>query len=210
MSQKRAFRSSSSSPAARGGGTILFLGKTGAGKTSLINALFGLRLYTDNAQAATREVQILSVELDDPADPAFRLTVIDVPGFAESEASEEAYQQLYARTVPAANRIVWVVQAHPRVFRPDQLALRGLRPLIPRDTKLTVALTHIDTIGPHDWDWLENRPSSGQAMSIAEQVDNVLGKLAPIYPLTANDVIPSAPPKGYGIDEIRQRIIEDG
>jgi predicted GTPase len=187
--------------------TVLFFGKTGAGKTTLINALFGLRLYTDNTQAATRALQRVPVELVyGSADTAISLTVVDVPGFAESQAADDRHRELYADTVPLANHIVWAIQAHPRVFKPDQLALLSLRGLIPTTTRLTVAMTHVDTIGPNDWDKSENRPSPDQAKSIAEQVDNILRKLSAIYPLTADDVFPCSPTKVYGIDEIRQRV----
>jgi hypothetical protein len=74
------------------------------------------------------------------------------------------------------------MQSHPRVFRPDQEALIGLADNLPPAIRVTVALTHADSIGPGDWDRETSRPGPGQAQALAEQVANVLGKLSLALP----------------------------
>ncbi|MGW6918387.1 hypothetical protein ACWGB8_31915 [Kitasatospora sp. NPDC054939] len=128
--------------------------------------------------------------------------MVDTPGFAESRETEERYRRLYGDLLPEVDHVVWVVQSHPRVFRPDQEALIALGEL-PAQLPMTVALTRADTIGPHDWDTAGNRPSPGQRTALSQQCDNVLGKLAPYAPtLRRGAVVPYAPVRGYGLDAL--------
>ncbi|MFC9329589.1 GTPase family protein [Kitasatospora sp. NPDC057015] len=182
---------------------VAFLGKTGAGKSSLLNALFGLDLPTGNTSAVTMELHRVRVRLPDPdGGPDLPLEVVDTPGFAESRETEERYRRMFGELLPEVDHVVWVVQSHPRVFRPDQEALIALGDLSAR-LPLTVALTRADTIGPGDWDTAANQPSPGQRTTLAEQSENVLGKLAPYAPtLRREAVVPCAPTRGYGLDAL--------
>src|SRR4030095_15859318 len=110
------------------------------------NALFGLKLHTDDATAGTLQVRTVPVTVGHGWPKVMQLSVVDMPGFAESRKTESRYRKLYARELPKATHVVWVVQAHPRVFRPDEVALYDLTKCIDPTARVTVALTHIDTL----------------------------------------------------------------
>jgi len=136
-----------------------------------------------------------------------RFEIVDTPGFAESRETEEKYRELYRSLLPTADHLVWAVQSHPRVFRPDQEALIALAVGLLERVRTTVALTRADSIGPGDWDRLAGCPSSGQLLSLNEQTENVLGKLSPYLPsLTREDIVPCSPTTGYGLDALIDRI----
>ncbi|MER5971263.1 GTPase [Streptomyces sp. NPDC002055] len=191
------------SPAMR----IAFLGKCGAGKSSLINALFGLDLETGRFQATTLDLHHVPAVLRTAGHGALPVDVVDTPGYAESQETEEAYRDLYTALLPRLDHAVWVVQAHPRAFRPDQEALRALAHTLGPHTGVTVAITRADTIGPGDWDHAARRPSPGQRLALTQQVGNVYGKLAPYLPaLTEGDIIPCSTTEQYGLDTLTEHI----
>lgn len=187
---------------------VAFLGKCGAGKSSLINGLFGLSFTTGRYQATTRKIQRAHVFLADPdGGEAWEIEVVDTPGFAESQQTDAAHLHMYTELLPTVDHLVWVVATHPRAFRPDQEALIALAPTVREPLAMTVALTRADTIGPNNWDHETERPSPQQLQSLAEQARNVLEKLVPYAPrLTLSDIVPCSSIQRYALDIITERI----
>jgi len=187
---------------------VAFLGKCGAGKSSLINALFGLNLRTGSYQATTLSLQRVQASLINPGDgSSIGIEIVDTPGFAESQETKDEYLEAYAGLLPTIDHLVWVVQSHPRTFRPDQEALLDLTPAIHSSLTMTVALTRADTIGPNNWDHHAGQPSAEQLQALTEQADNVLSKLMPYAPwLTRHDIVPCSTTKGYGLSAVSERI----
>jgi uncharacterized protein len=184
---------------------VIFAGKTGAGKSSLMNAAFGLQLKTDNAIACTAEIAKISVTVASDHSPPMRCDVIDTPGFSQSRETEARYRKLYRREFPKAHHIVWVVQAHPRIFRPDQVELRRFSGHV--EGKLSFALTHIDGLGPGDWDTLSDRPSAAQRETINDLIDALVVKFADYVTVSVSDFVPCSSVRRYGLDDLRQRIV---
>ncbi|MFF3686837.1 GTPase [Streptomyces sp. NPDC002187] len=186
---------------------VAFLGKCGAGKTSLINSLFHLDLDTGRFEATTLDLQYVDVHLPTGHGEAAPIEIVDTPGFAESQDTEEAYRRIYSALLPTVDHLVWVVAAHPRAFRPDQEALKALAHTIGPRTGVTVVITRADTIGPGGWDSTAHRPSEGQCVALREQVGNVLGKLAPYLPrLTEDDIVPCSTTQHYALDSVTEHI----
>ncbi|MET7421167.1 GTPase [Dactylosporangium sp. NPDC005555] len=182
---------------------VAFLGKCGSGKTSLVNALFGLDFKTGGYAATTLDLQREIVRIPGMPEP---VEVVDTPGFAESVETEQQYRALYQSLLPTVDHIVWVTSCHPRVFRPDQEALVDLADAIGA-TGMTVVLTKADTIGPNDWDEAAGRPSPGQLVSLREQAGNVFAKFAPYSTaLGIESIVWCATPTGWGLDVITEHI----
>lgn len=190
---------------------VVFMGKTGSGKTTTINSLFGLDWPTDDAVACTRIVRTARVSKRDFPDlPVDEFIVMDTPGIAESTVADDAYLPLYIEAMAYADHIVWVFQADTRVFRPDQMALRRLVPFIRAGTTfLTIGLNHADQIGPSNWNRVEERPSPEQLANLEEKVANVVSKFSPYFPITISDVIAYSATTGYRLRELRRRIIQN-
>ena len=188
---------------------VVLLGKTGAGKTSAINALFGLSWPTDTAVACTKSVMAVHITNEDyPPAPEAGILVMDSPGIAECTESDEAYFEHYVDAVSTADRILWFFQADTRVYKPDQIMLKRLSPFFKPSARFFICLNHVDQIAPGDWDSCLNIPSARQLANIAEKVEDVHNRFSKIYMIGVHQILPCAVTAGYGLDVIRQKALD--
>ncbi len=83
---------------------IGIMGKTGAGKSSLCNALFqGEVTPISNVEACTRDVLRFRLRNGNHS-----LMIVDLPGVGESEQRDEEYTALYRRILPELDLVLWV------------------------------------------------------------------------------------------------------
>ena len=160
--------------------TILFLGKTGVGKSSTVNELFELDWATDDAIACTKEPQIAvfdSSELIDSNIEYKQVQIVDMPGIAESLSADETYFPFYEEWMPKAHSLVWVTQADTRAYKRDQIFLLKLSSLFKPSLFFTIALNKIDYLGTEEneksFNFEEGKPSEDQLKRIPEKVDDI-------------------------------------
>src|SRR5699024_8239297 len=85
---------------------VCFLGRTGNGKTSLINALWGTTFDTNPLVSCTTRMYSVTV-MDDTPTGKEGLTAYDVPGIGEF-SSDSKYERYYQHVVSIADCIVLV------------------------------------------------------------------------------------------------------
>ena len=179
---------------------ILVLGRASAGKSSLINALFGrLVAATDVLPDTTATLAPYRLERDG-LDAAL---IFDAPGCDSPLLSENALKQ----AALAADLVLWVCAAHRPDRQLDRERLDALRSgYSARSDRLPppllVAITHIDQLRPsREWqppyDLLN--PSSAKAANIRAAVEAVAADLA----VPAVAVIPVCLADGriYNVDD---------
>jgi len=190
--------------------TLAIFGRTGAGKTSLSNALFGLDWLTDDAVACTQSVcqhegKIIP-SLNGEKLPEWRL--LDTPGVGESEeADEEHFQQLY-KSFHSVNVILWAVQADTRAFAEDQEAILRLTnngQTMPQ-AHFVIAINQIDRVYPENWDVQSNAPSLEQSSLIPEKVNLVYKRFSTYIPIAKEYIIPCSAKKNYGLENLVKAI----
>jgi uncharacterized protein len=181
---------------------IIFFGRTGTGKSTTLNALFGLKRATHHAVACTTAVE--SVYLEFWSRP---VEVIDTPGHGESRAKDQDFLPQYQQAVAAVDHVVWLLQADTRYYRPDQEMLLQLAPFIRAGTRFTIGLNRIDCLGEGDWDLHTNSPSTTQLHLLDEKCQRVTTQITKVRPLAAADVISYSAARAYGLEALRLRLI---
>ena len=190
---------------------VCFLGRTGNGKTSLINALFGTKFSTDPLVACTKEMYSVTV-LDCHPKRKEATTIYDTPGIGEF-SSNSHYQRYYEHAVSIADCVI-VVMTFDRTDAPVQRLLMHLKPFldIKKNVKMIVALNHIDSriIAGSDntyvpWDEENNTPSEKCYSNIVirtERIHTALdGKFLPF------EVVPVCALRNYGIEQLKEKIL---
>ena len=95
---------------------IGLFGKTGAGKSSLWNALFGSEVSAiSDVAACTRNPQEIFVQVGSAG-----VKLIDCPGIGESQERDAEYRQLYKKLLPELDVVLWLVKADDRALSSDE------------------------------------------------------------------------------------------
>jgi len=199
--------------------TVLFFGKTGVGKSSTLNALFGLNWATDNAVACTKEPQIAYLDSFHYAGfPYQQVRVVDMPGIGESLTDDETYMSDYKQWIPQTHSLVWVTQADTRAYKRDEIFLTQLLPLFKSDIFLILALNKVDCLGvdegENNFDFERGEPSADQVKKIDEKIEDVYrifqsainGKIR----FEKEQIIPHTSVYGWGLDNLKTKIFTRG
>lgn len=177
---------------------IVLLGQTGAGKSSLCNALAGeARAAVSDVLPGTRAPAML-----DAAGPdGERWQLIDLPGVGESRAADLAHTQTWRDALETAALVLWVLRADARALRIDADALSALRDEGRLAGKrLLVVLSQADRIEPcRQWDAVRALPSPLQLAHLAQRQQQVADALT----VAPDDVLAVAAPQGWQLPELR-------
>lgn len=165
-------------------------GKTGAGKSSLCNAVFGQDVcQISDVKACTREPQEVFLSIGHKG-----LKLLDVPGVGESGERDKEYAELYKKLLPELDLILWVIKGDDRAFSSDEAFYKKLvRPYINDSEKpFFIVINQVDKIEPfREWDEQNKRPGSKQAHNIEDKRRTVSGffelPLAQVLAVSANE-----------------------
>lgn len=178
------------------------LGKTGAGKSSLCNALFGQQICeVSNVAACTRSPQEVLIEIGSGEG----ITLVDVPGVGESRERDEEYGALYRKLLPKLDAVLWVLKADDRAYSVDIEFYNNLvKPYLERGIPFIVVLNQADKIEPfREWNVNERRPGSAQAKNIDAKVMDV----AASFGLKQSQIIPVSAEEKYGLSRLVDELI---
>ena len=91
-------------------------GKTGVGKSSLCNALFGTDICPiSDVEACTRDTQEVLLKMGTNG-----IKLIDVPGVGESTMRDEEYGKLYSKLLPELDLVLWLIKSDDRALASDE------------------------------------------------------------------------------------------
>lgn len=166
--------------------------KTGAGKSSLCNALFGAEIAEiSDVAACTRNPQEILVQVG-----AGGIKLIDCPGVGESQKRDEEYRQLYEKLLPELDLILWLVKADDRALSSDQeFFTEVVRPNL-NGKPLFLVLSQVDKIEPiRDWSVERRLPGVKQQQNIEAKIAH----LAEFFDLSKTQVVPISAHEKYNL-----------
>ncbi|RAW92058.1 GTPase family protein [Photorhabdus laumondii] len=157
---------------------IGIMGKTGAGKSCLCNALFAGKVTpVSDVTACPREV--LSFRL---YSGEHSLVLVDLPGVGESKIRDEEYEALYRNILPELDLILWVIKADDRAFSIDERFYQ--RVMANYQHRVLFVVNQADKIEPsHEWNATSNTPSSIQSANIDARQESIRQLFSPFNPV---------------------------
>ncbi|ROW34644.1 GTPase [Citrobacter europaeus] len=159
---------------------IGIMGKTGAGKSSLCNALFQQPVcLTHDLTACTREPQRLVLTVGERS-----MTLIDLPGVGEAPEYDEEYQLLYRSLLNELDLIIWVLRADDRARSTDIDTYRTLIEYGADPSRFLFVLTQADRVPPLPATSM-SLPSPEQVISLAILSSQTAGQFPSSFPIMA-------------------------
>lgn len=147
---------------------IGIMGKTGAGKSSLCNALFAGDISpVSDVAACTRKPLQFRLQLGKRF-----MTIMDLPGVGESELRDAEYAALYLEQLPRLDLVLWLIKADDRALAVDEHFYRQVIGEAYRH-KVLFVISQSDKVEP---------TSGGEKLS-TEQKQNISRKICLLHEL---------------------------
>lgn len=177
------------------------MGKTGVGKSSLCNALFGNNVCeVSNVEACTRTQQSVTLNTG-----GHGIRLVDVPGVGESRERDDEYRELYRTLIPETDALFWVIKGDDRAFSTDENFYKHIvKPYIDKGKPFFVVLNQVDKIEPfREWDEEQRCPSIHQGHNIEQKRRYV----ANAFGLPQSQVLAVSAAERYGLVELVDELI---
>ena len=184
---------------------VAIFGKTGVGKSSLTNALFGKDVCkVSDVEACTREPQEVFLKLEGASNG---IKLLDVPGIGESAERDKQYFKLYAEILKEADMALWVLKADDRTFSADEEFYRTcMKPYIDAGKPFAVAVSQVDKIEPfREWDEIKHLPGPTQEGNIAKKLNYVAQQFGD---LKVSQVVAVSANENYNLSNLMLQLIK--
>ena len=164
-------------------------GKTGSGKSSLCNSLFGQEICPiSDVAACTRDTKDVLLKMGQKG-----IKLIDVPGVGECEKRDEEYAQLYLKLLPELDLVLWLLKGDDRAYSSDEAFYKDIvKPHLDQGKPLLFVVNQADKIEPfREWDEKNHEPGPKQLQNIDRKVNEVRSYFdvptSKIIPVSANE-----------------------
>lgn len=171
-------------------------GKTGVGKSSLCNALFGTDICEiSDVEACTRDIQEVMLNMGNNG-----IKLIDVPGVGESTMRDEEYGKLYSKLLPELDLVLWLIKSDDRALASDENFYKNVvKPHIEEGKPFFFVLNQVDKIEPfREWDEVKHEPGPKQFKNIYRKVDDI----AKFFDISTLKVIPVSANEKYNLTKL--------
>jgi uncharacterized protein len=177
-------------------------GKTGVGKSSLCNALFGKEICPiSDVEACTRDTKEVFLGMGNSKG----LKLVDVPGVGESRDRDEEYAKLYSKLLPELDLVLWLIKSDDRALASDESFYKNIvRPHIQEGKPFFFVLNQVDKIEPfREWDIEKHEPGPKQFQNIHRKINDV----ATFFDIAASKVVPVSANEKYNLTKLVDEIV---
>lgn len=194
--------------------TIVFIGKTGCGKSSTINSLCGTDLPVDGAVACTKYPIVINKEILHKG-IVKRLNIVDLPGIAESLEANIIYADYYNKYIKAADTIVCLSQANTRAYKQDEDFYIELidSGIISPDSNIILGINKIDLLFKSDehLSGIDLSTITDEDLLIKDKIDdyynrvfsNIFGKISSV---NRDSVVVYSNLQQWNMDKLAQKL----
>ncbi|EFI7069533.1 TPA: GTPase family protein [Escherichia coli] len=159
---------------------IGIMGKTGAGKSSLCNALFSSKVSpVSDVAACTREPMRFRQQVGERV-----MSIVDLPGLGESNARDLEYAALYRKQLPRLDLVLWLIKADDRALAVDEHFYRQVIGESYRH-KVLFVICQSDKVEPTS---SSNKLSTEQKQNISRKICLLHELFQPVNPICAVSV----------------------
>lgn len=176
-------------------------GKTGVGKSSLCNALFGQDVCPiSDVEACTRAPQEIILNMGNKG-----IKLLDVPGVGENQERDEEYAKLYSKLLPELDLVLWLIKADDRAMASDENFYKNIvMPHIEQGKTFFFVVNQVDKIEPfREWNIANHEPGPQQYQNIGRKVDAI----ATQFNVPASKVIPVSAEEKYNLIKLVDEIV---
>lgn len=190
---------------------VSFFGRTGNGKSTLINLLFGTHFQTDPDLPCTKELNSATF-MENVGETYEAITIYDTPGTGEF-SNNTKYFRFYEHAVAEADCVVVVVTLD-RTDAPVQRLLIALNEVLgQKERRYVFAINHIDSnsVTSQDrkyraWDDETDCPTLECLENIAEKKE-ILKKNFEKYIPGPFEIVEVCGKRGYNIETLKSKIL---
>ena len=198
--------------------TIVVSGKRGCGKSSSLNALFGLNLPVDRAVACTKYPRVMKGTLQNDSKQV-EVNIVDLPGIAESIKADMSYYPFYKKYVECANVLLCINQANVRAYKQDEVFYKHLSEseALKPSTSIIIAMNHCDSLFKdfEHLDGIELNDSTEVHPMLKEKIEDMFETnykhfFVHTHPHLSRDcVVPISAYQKWNIDKLKHLIISN-
>lgn len=149
---------------------IMFIGKTGYGKSTTLNRLVGKNVFETNDVSACTKDLYNSIYRIDPQIPSFFI-ISDLPGIGELNSADMQYYDWYRKMMNYSDVVVYILRADQRDFAVDEMLFKKMLSSKEKKKKVLIALNFADKVEPL------NRTNN---LSM-EQLNNIEKKISEVF-----------------------------
>jgi small GTP-binding protein len=183
---------------------VMFIGKTGYGKSTTLNKLCGKRLFeTDDVRSCTKILQEARYKIHAESTDCNYFSFCDLPGVGESETSDTVYCNQYRQMIRKSHCVVYLLNIDKRDLAIDEKVIgEVLRKYDATLHKVLFAINQVDKVEP-----LSRTRPFVPTTSQWKTISAIMQKFSERLKLNPNKLVFYSALEGYNLGKLLSNIL---